>query len=211
MLILFLNTSTVWKWALLLKFWRNMVPPSSGIKYVGWEYSQVIYIGRFGPARFMCERKSWCNKKGCFVSIHVASIVLSRNRHWLLSFYVSLWGPHHTLYSHLTHLDPEDGGSIFLKNIGSTVYFCTVPVPTNKINKNWRLWNININSIFHSCSSKGLVLSPFVVYEAVIFLNVVMFLKKPYSLKMINCWKIIDYNIVNSWLSHFFIHSSYLP
>jgi hypothetical protein len=40
---------------------------------------------------------------------------------------------------HLTHFGPEDGGSIYLRNVDNTVHIYTVQNPRSKINIMWRI------------------------------------------------------------------------
>jgi hypothetical protein len=57
-------------------------------------------------------------RRAIFLSIDGGLILLAQAGHWLLHFPVSLVGQTlrvyvSQLYSHLTHLNPEDGGSMF--------------------------------------------------------------------------------------------------
>jgi hypothetical protein len=88
-----LRLCTVWMWAVLVTFWRYMLPPSSGSKWVGWVIVCVCVT-------CICE----CSH--------------------------SLTDP--------VHFNPEDGRSVYLRNVGSSPNIHTVQNPitesTSKMN-----------------------------------------------------------------------------
>jgi hypothetical protein len=111
----FLGIFTVWLCAVLVVFWRHMLPPSSRLNSGGWVHVPV-YIG-YWFNRPIERRVGVCPVQGQWTRKHF---------YWTTNLYT------HEYSFNLLSLTPKTGDSLHLWNVGNTAHIQTMQDPTGE-------------------------------------------------------------------------------